>query len=578
MTTTQQLADRVTALAAAFQPGSGLWTSLAAELARADGAGARSDGRGQAGRKAEMTPQEAGPDNTELVADTLRRAAAHLAPRPVRLTVGGRFSSGKSSVINLLIETPLLPTSDYPETGVPCVITSGDADQVVVQTGKGTKKIDFTTAAIARYVTATGKDGTLRESIRDVQELRVTRGKPVIPLGAAWVDSPGIDDGMGEGDRHRKLAVELGKAGDVLVWVTPAGATFGETEADFVEAHYSEAGPASVAFVINKWLDADTAQCWQAAKARQGSYAALITKKLDPDAAPPPIALVSARAAAEVDPDGFGGPEVRALFAGLSDQSAAQVTVTRIFRALGELRDLMTKLDARVAAGEQHAVAENVRLDAARRERERREQEFKRAVRSRVSGLLRARGEAPPKVARRVEKRVMRGNTVKESPAYYGALFDQRLGRAVNRIAADVVKEINKVARGYRYGPLSSAGKDDVSRALRLRGARVSGFTPASDRGVVQRFRDWLNSEERKRDAIKSQLNSAARDASASILGATDAIVNAAARHCPLTAVELPAVDLNRLNGLREAQRTLEQNAIEPLRRALAAAQAHAGR
>lgn len=552
-TTSASAAERVTALAAMFEPGSAWQQALAAELAAADSGAAR------------------------LVADGLRRVAAHLAPRPARLVIGGRFSSGKSSVVNLLIGTPLLPTSDYPETGVPCVLTSGAADQVVVQTGNGSKKIKFTTEAIARYVTATGDDGALRESIRHVREVRITVGRPVIPSGAVWVDCPGIDDGMGEGDRNQRLAVELAQAADVLIWVTPAGATFGETEADFVRARCAEAGPASTAFVINKRLDADTEQQWQAALARQRSYASLITKKLDPDSASPRIAFVSARAAAEADRDSFGGPEVRALFAGLSDPAAPPVTATRLFRALTQLRDLMTQLDVRMAAEEQRVAAENATIDATRRERAVQHEKFKRAVRAPVAARLSKHSDQPAAAARYAEKRLMRGSTVKESASHYGALFDRRLGRAADRMAARAIREVNKVARAHHHTSLGAQGQEAVRRALRPGRAHVAGFIPDGDRGLLRRFGDWLNSEQRKRDAIKSQLDSAAREASARILGAADTIVDAAGRYCALTVPEPPSANLSGLNGLSAARQMLERDAAEPLRQALAAALAQAG-
>ena len=56
-------------------------------------------------------------------------------------------------MINMLIGQPLLPASDYPETGVPCVISAGATDSIQVVAGAQKRAVPFGTASVAASVT-----------------------------------------------------------------------------------------------------------------------------------------------------------------------------------------------------------------------------------------------------------------------------------------------------------------------------------------------------------------------------------------------------------------------------------------
>lgn len=178
----------------------------AAEIAAL--AGALDPDAGTMGPVTERLTRAAGADDAREVTEGLWRAARHLAARPVLVTFGGYFSSGKSSLLNMLIGTPLLPTGDLPETGVPCVLQSGDADQVTVRAGVGVAEIPFRTDAISKYVSLLGADGDYQESVKAVREVRITVRNPCIPGGATWVDSPGVNDKEAISELAARLAGE----------------------------------------------------------------------------------------------------------------------------------------------------------------------------------------------------------------------------------------------------------------------------------------------------------------------------------------------------------------------------------
>jgi Dynamin family len=509
-----------------------------------------------------------GGDDAEFIAEGLRRAASHLTPAPVRVTVGGHFSSGKSSLINMLIGTPLLPTDELPETGVPCLLQSGEANQVLMRTRRGVKKIPFSTQAISKYVSLIGADGAYRDSIRAVRDLRIILGNRPIPADATWVDSPGINDVT-----LTDVAAGLARDGDVLVWVVKSHQALAMTEQEFLAAHIAEAGPASVAFIVNAFLDSDTPHGWEAFTARQSRYVSRITQNIDTGGLPARVAVTSARAAA-AHPDGFGGPEARALLASVSDPAAPLVTATRMFRATTELRGVMEKLSARVAAEEQRVAAEDSKIAAQQQARARQHDEFLRAVRQEIATLLSSHRSTADDCAAQVIRKLMRGSSPKP-PNYYETRLNAKLRSAMNRISRGATKKVNQCARAHGHTRLDSRGGNAIASALEPRAVRIAGYSSGS--GFLQAVGDLFTGKKKQREAMRSQLSQAGADATARMLAATEQIVAEAAQYCTLQAPPLPQVNRTRLNALRSARLTLETDVAEPLRRALAAAQEQAG-
>jgi hypothetical protein len=509
--------------------------------------------------------------DAELLEAGLRRVAGHLAARPVRVTFGGHFSSGKSSLINLLIGTALLPTSDYPETGVPCLLQSGPANQVLARTGRREKKIPFSTAAIAEYVSLTGADGAYRDSVRAVKEVLVTLENGPIPAGATWVDSPGINDVKLEG-----LVSELAGAADILVWVVNSAQEFAVTEQRFVATHIAQAGPASVVFVLNARLESDTAAAWEKFTARLDRYRHRITDNVDTDGVPARVVATSARAAAAA-PGGFGEREARALLGAVSDPADPRVAATRIFRATAELRGVIEKLAERVAAEEQRVAADLARGAARVLARRQQDDEFQRAVRQELSTLLGGCSGAIDKGAAQVTKKLMKGSTPKPG-RYYETLFDNKLRAVSKRVTPRAVRVVSKCARAHGRDPLDDRGKDVIARLLKPHWSSIPGYSKQGS-DIFAKIGEWWNSEKNQREAVKSQLRKAAAASTAELLGATDRIAAEATRLCaPRDAGSVPSrVDQSRLEALRAARLTLESGVAEPLRRALSAAQARAG-
>ncbi|RIA46705.1 dynamin family protein [Hephaestia caeni] len=136
--------------------------------------------------------------------DTLAIFAARLESDRFQLAAVGQFKRGKSSLLNALLEQPVLPVGVIPLTAVPCFIAHdsqltmavGLTDQEVVQ-----QTFDDAAAlcgALSAYVTETGNPHN------EKHVMRVEIGLPASFLadGMTVIDTPGV----GSAERHNSTA------------------------------------------------------------------------------------------------------------------------------------------------------------------------------------------------------------------------------------------------------------------------------------------------------------------------------------------------------------------------------------
>ena len=329
--------------------------------------------------------QHAGEDTARAVRTGLTEAERRLTGNPVRIVFGGHFSSGKSTMINMLLGQPLLPVGDYPETGVPCVIAAGSANSVRLTTGRSVRFMPFSTASIAACVSLIGDDGRQRPEIADHTRLDVTVAGGPIARNAVWIDSPGINDTREMTDRATAVADEA----DLLVWLVTTRQPLSEVEAELLRGYVQRRGPASVVFLVNAFLDQDSREQWDWFMAERASYHRhRIRSILDTAGVEKRIVFASARGAS-ADPDSFGGPQARALLGELSAPTLQpRVAATRAFTVRAALRlladDLGRRADAEAARLAEERAAHQRDQVAARR----RYEAYLAAVRTDVGQLL----------------------------------------------------------------------------------------------------------------------------------------------------------------------------------------------
>ena len=122
---------------------------------------------------------------------------ARLADDRFNLVFIGRFSRGKSSLMNAMIGRPCLPVGVVPLTSVITTVSYGSKDNAVLRLRGSTLTQEIPIAALAQYVTQQGNPGN-RKRI-EVAEVQVRAD--VLRRGLQFVDTPGLGSAIAENTR-----------------------------------------------------------------------------------------------------------------------------------------------------------------------------------------------------------------------------------------------------------------------------------------------------------------------------------------------------------------------------------------
>ena len=418
--------------------------------------------------------REAGHILAERVSRQLADGAAKLTASQLRVVFGGHFSSGKSSMINMLIGQPLLPTSNYPETGVPCVIRAGAADSMWVVSGSRQRSVPFTTDSIATSVSLIGADGDYRSSVRQITRLDITLAASPIGPGTVWVDSPGIDDTADATARAAAVANDS----DMLIWVVDSRQPMSELEQAVLREHIAAHGPASVAFIVNAFLDADTPTRWESFLADEApTHQARIEQAIGSGPASKRIVFSSARAAA-ADPAGFGGAEARALLAEMTGPGYWRATATRSYQVKAELAQLEADLDRRVNQEEARLAAERAEQAKTVRTLDRNRKDFLEAAASQVRHVLARQRDAADAAVRAAASLV---DATAHTDNFYGQDLTTRLQLIADATAADIAGDIATQARRCGLTELPAAARRELTVLLAPQAVTIA---PGKSAGV----------------------------------------------------------------------------------------------
>lgn len=270
----------------------------------------------------------------------------------VTLVFGGHFSAGKSTVINTLTGRTLLPASDFPETGVACVIRHGETERIVADTSEGLIELPFGPDALAGRVSLIGEDGGYRQEVGQVNRILITLARSAVPPGDAWIDSPGINDT----EAMTARALETARGADTLVWIVNSKQPLAKVEEALLASHIAEHGTGAVAFVVNVFLREDTPREWQRFIDSRADRIRSRIAEGTAGAGEFPVVFISARAAG-TEPAGYGGPQARELLASISDPASARVrsvrqrrAARRLGRLAGDLEPLLRTEESQLAA------------------------------------------------------------------------------------------------------------------------------------------------------------------------------------------------------------------------------------
>ncbi|WP_182906765.1 dynamin family protein [Microbispora sp. H13382] len=423
---------------------------------------ARPTGRGEFTKRAEPLLGElarhCGTELRDRVSTVVAHADASLAEKTVWVVFGGHFSCGKSSLINTLIGRPLLPTGDFPETGVPCWIRPGAAESAIAYIADRKVPLDFSTESIAREVSLIGATGDYREEVRRVDRLLVTVGSGAIPPWATWIDSPGINDTEEMTERARRTAAQA----DLLVWVVNSRQPMSLTEQSFLQSHVERHGAAGVLFVVNVFLTRDTREAWtRFLTDRAGYFRDRIASSFGETS--PEVVFVSARAAAG-DPGDFGLPEVRRLMKELAGPRDARVRAARLERTSHRLAETARMLDELARRENEQIDRATMELARFRKERTGRVERFRKEVRRAVGAAFRNAGTAAQACGPAVAAEMARGPLRRDNS--YGLSLARRFRAVADDLDRGLKDAIDRCAEDCGHNRLPKQARSSLKRML----------------------------------------------------------------------------------------------------------------
>lgn len=181
--------------------------------------------------------------------DAARRDRAHelfvqLAEDRFNLVVVGRFSRGKSSLMNAIIGMDRLPTGVLPVTSVITAVAYGSREEVVVRfQGGGRMESRVPLSALPEYTSQRYNPG----NVRRVREAEVRLPAEILRRGFHFVDTPGLASTIPENTRTTE---EFLPKADAFVVVTSHESPLSQEEMDVICA--AAVSDRRVFVVVNK--------------------------------------------------------------------------------------------------------------------------------------------------------------------------------------------------------------------------------------------------------------------------------------------------------------------------------------
>ena len=185
------------------------------------------------------------------LSDSSRRLSRVLAARSeagVRALLVGRFSVGKSTLINAFLGYPILPGGMAPTTGGICRLSFGDPG-AIVRFNDGRIEAFSGPESVASYLAMDPARPDSYSRLLSVVRVDITLPLPLLQHGLEIVDSPGIDEEAARTD----VATEGIESADIVLLVVSAEQAMGEIEQRFLSQEILPRRPGASAMIVNFW-------------------------------------------------------------------------------------------------------------------------------------------------------------------------------------------------------------------------------------------------------------------------------------------------------------------------------------
>lgn len=181
----------------------------------------------------------------------IRELQARLAEDRFNLVVVGRFSRGKSSLMNAVLGNDWLPTGLVPLTSVITTVTYGTKPEVVLEYQDRGFRAKIELGALSDQITQAGNPG----NIKKIKIAEVHLPAEILRRGFFFVDTPGLGSPIAENTRTTESFLP---EADAFLLVTGYESPLSEDEARFLRSVSSSAR--RVFIVLNKQDTVDPAQ------------------------------------------------------------------------------------------------------------------------------------------------------------------------------------------------------------------------------------------------------------------------------------------------------------------------------
>ena len=173
---------------------------------------------------AKVTPSE-----SRDLQERLRDLFARLAEDRFNLIVVGRFSRGKTSLMNALMGTDRLPMGIVPLTSVITTVSYGTKEQAILNYAGRVLSKEVPIEELPRYITQQGNPG----NVQRIRTADVQLRAEVLRRGFYFVDTPGLGSAIVENSRTTESFLP---EGDAFLVVTSYESPLSEEEMRFFRA------------------------------------------------------------------------------------------------------------------------------------------------------------------------------------------------------------------------------------------------------------------------------------------------------------------------------------------------------
>jgi small GTP-binding protein len=212
--------------------------------------------------------------------ETVRDLSARLAEDRFNLVVVGRFSRGKTSLMNAMLGSDRLPTGVVPVTSVITTVSYGTEEKAVLYYQHTSLFLDIPLWQLAEHITEQGNPGNRRR----IRMAEVQLPADLLRRGFYFVDTPGLGSSIIENTRTTEAFLP---EADAFILVTSYDSPLSEEEQRILQTiHHSHR---RVFVILNKQDCVDAAQRAQVHEHLQTQLTAVFGNEV------PPVFSISAR-------------------------------------------------------------------------------------------------------------------------------------------------------------------------------------------------------------------------------------------------------------------------------------------